>query len=100
MLMDRLYGRGDGPWSGSWRCRSCFRGGGVAYFCTVASGHTSPIASGSPVNPSQQAISTSATPPLRGLVSTLIQCLAPSPPVPTHRPRTSRSPSALMPSTT
>src|SRR6266702_2438490 len=46
--------------------------------CTVVCGHTASIASGRPVSPSQQAISTSRTPRLRSLVHTWAQNLAPS----------------------
>jgi phytoene dehydrogenase-like protein len=60
----------------------------------------SPMASGRPLSPSQATMHTSATPRLRSSASTVIQCFAPSPPVPTQSPSTSRSPSQLIPSTT
>lgn len=45
--------------------------------CTTVSGNTDPIASGRPVSPSQQAISTSRSPRLRSCVRTDCQNFAP-----------------------
>jgi hypothetical protein len=53
--------------------------------------------SGSPLRPSQTTKKASLTPRLRRSVSTLIQNFAPSPPVPAHSPRMSRSPAKLTP---
>src|ERR1700748_419796 len=59
---------------------------------TMAAGQALPTTSGSPLRPSQTTKNTSLIPRLRRSVSTLIQNLAPSPPDPAHRPRTSFSP--------
>src|SRR5690606_18512053 len=72
----------------------------TTHSCTVACGQISLIDSGSPLSPSQATIITSATPRLRSSARQLIQCLAPSPPVPTHIPSTSRSPARLIPTAT
>ena len=60
-------------------------------------GQTLPTTSGSPLSPSHTTKNTSLTPRLRKSVSTLIQNFAPSPPVPAHNPRMSRSPARLTP---
>src|SRR5512135_2604909 len=62
-----------------------------------SSGHTLPTAPGSPFSPSQTRKNTSATPRFFRSVSTLSQNLAPSPPVPAHRPSTSLRPSTVTP---
>jgi hypothetical protein len=63
----------------------------------VVSGHTLLTTSVKPLNPSQIRKNTLLTPRFLRSVSTAIQNLAPSPPVPTHRPRTSLSPTGLTP---
>lgn len=65
--------------------------------CTVVSGHTLPTTSGSPLSPSQTRKNVSFTPRFLMSVSTLIQNFAPSPPLPTHSPRTSFSPASVTP---
>ena len=65
--------------------------------CTMARGQTFVTTSGSPLRPSQTTKNTSLIPRLRRSVSTLIQNLAPSPPVPAHSPRTSLSPARVTP---
>jgi hypothetical protein len=50
----------------------------TTHVCTTVSGKTERIASGSPVNPSQQAIRTSLTPRFRRSVTTFCQNFAPS----------------------
>jgi hypothetical protein len=65
---------------------------------TVACGHTTPIASGRPVSPSQHTMHTSATPRPFSSDSTVSQNLADSPVVgPAHRPSTCLAPSQSMP---
>jgi hypothetical protein len=70
------------------------------HVCTIVFSHTEFTASGSPFSPSQTTIRTSRVP--RFLISeqTRSQYLAPSPSPcsPAHRPRKSRSPSAVTPS--
>ena len=61
------------------------------HVCTMACGQTFVTTSGSPLRPSQTTKNTSLTPRLRRSVRTLIQNLAPSPPVPAHKPRMSFS---------
>src|SRR5213082_4194120 len=63
--------------------------------CATARGQVDSIASGSPFRPSQTTMQASATPRFFKSVSTCNQNLAPSPPSPTHRPRTSRVPSTV-----
>ena len=63
----------------------------------MAAGQALPTTSGRPFSPSQTTKNTSLTPRLRRSVSTLIQNLAPSPPVPAHRPRMSFSPASDTP---
>ena len=53
--------------------------------------------SGRPVSPSQTRKNTSLILRLRRSVGTLSQNLAPSPPVPAHKPRMSFSPAKLTP---
>ena len=65
--------------------------------CTIVCGQTLPTTSGRPFSPSQTTKNTSFTPRLRMSVSTLIQNLAPSPPVPAHSPRMSFSPARVTP---
>jgi hypothetical protein len=59
--------------------------------------HTLETTSGSPFSPSQTTKNTSLIPRLRRSVSTLIQNLAPSPPVPAQSPRMSFSPARVTP---
>ena len=64
----------------------------------MACGQTTPIASGSPVSPSQHTMHTSATPRARISDRTESQNFADSPVVgPTHRPRTCLAPSQSIP---
>jgi hypothetical protein len=64
----------------------------------VACGHTTLIASGSPVSPSQQTMHTSATPRDLSSESTVSQNLLDSPTAgPTHNPSTFFAPSQSMP---
>src|ERR1700742_3549006 len=56
--------------------------------CTMVCGHTFATTSGRPLRPSQTRKNTSRTPRFFRSISTLIQNLAPSPPVPIHSPRT------------
>ncbi len=65
----------------------------------TASGQVASIASGRPFSPSHTTMHTSSTPRFLISVSTCNQNFAPSPPLPTHRPRMSRSPSTVTPST-
>src|SRR5438552_252942 len=51
----------------------------IRHVCTTALGHTSPIASGRPLSPSQTTMHTSPTPRFLSSVSTRSQYLAPSP---------------------
>jgi len=64
---------------------------------TTANGHVAPIASGSPVSPSQTTMHTSSVPRLVISVRTCSQNFAPCPPVPIHKPSTSRVPSTVTP---
>jgi hypothetical protein len=64
---------------------------------TVASGHTLLTTSGRLFSPSQTRKNASSTPRLRMSVSTLIQNLAPFPPVLAHSPRMSFSPARVTP---
>jgi hypothetical protein len=63
----------------------------------MACGQALPTTSGRPLSPSQTTKNTSLTPLFLRSVSTLIQNLAPSPPVPAHRPRMSFSPARVTP---
>ena len=65
--------------------------------CTIANGQVASIDSGSPFSPSQTTMQTSSTPRFLISVNTCNQYLAPSLPVPTHRPRISRLPSTVTP---
>jgi hypothetical protein len=58
------------------------------------------IASGSPLSPSQTAMSTSSTPRFSGSENTCSQNRAPSAPSPAQIPRISRSPLVVTPRTT
>ena len=60
---------------------------------TVVLGHTASMASAKPVSPSQQTTSTSVTPRFLSSVMTPSQNLAPSSPLPSHRPNTCLRPS-------
>src|SRR4051812_33823063 len=64
---------------------------------TMDSGHTFWTTSGRPFSPSHTTKKTSVTPRFFMSMSTLIQNLAPSPPVPAHSPRTSLRPSTVTP---
>jgi hypothetical protein len=64
--------------------------------CTVACGQVASIASGNPVSPSQQTISTSRTPRLRSSAHTPAQNFAPSAAC-TQMPSTCRTPSRSTP---
>ncbi len=67
--------------------------------CTTVCGQVPLIASGSPLSPSQTAMSTSRILRFFSSVSTCAQNLAPSPPSPAQMPRMSRRPSAVTPLT-
>ena len=69
----------------------------MMHVCTIVWGHTLTTTSGRPFSPSQTRKNTSLMPRLRRSVSTAIQNLAPSPPVPAHSPSTSLSPSSVTP---
>jgi hypothetical protein len=62
---------------------------------TIVSGQTCATASGSPLNPSQTRMQQSFAPRFLISVKTCSQYLAPSPPLPAHSPRMSRSPSTV-----
>ncbi len=64
---------------------------------TVVCGHTFATTAGRPFSPSQTRKNTSRTPRFFMSSSTDIQNLAPSPPVPAHRPRMSLRPSSVTP---
>ena len=64
---------------------------------TVVCGHTLLTTAGRPFSPSQTRKNTSRTPRFFMSSSTLIQNLAPSPPVPAHNPRMSLRPSSVTP---
>ncbi len=63
----------------------------------MTSDHVASIASGRPFKPSQTTMHTSWVPRFLISVSTWSQNLAPSPPLPTHKLRMSRSPSTVTP---
>ena len=70
----------------------------TTHSCTVAFGHTTPIASGRPVNPSQHTMHTSCTPRDFSSDSTDSQNFADSPvDGPIHMPSTCFAPSQSMP---
>ena len=98
--VDRLEGLGDGPQCCLDAYRRLARTRWTTHSWTAALGQISLIDSGRPFSPSQQTIMTSSMPRLRNSARVAIQCLAPSPPSPTHIPNTSRSPARLIPTAT